>query len=254
MIDKRLKWIFIIFLLVSFSIIGVINFHYMFGLGEPLNIVPAANNIEVSDNVFEINLVNADLETYNDITGKLSSRVRVVILKAMEKNCKKYNLPIGLLHGIFRTESEYRFYLDHTKININVHGKSLSTNAIGIGGVVWEFWEDKLRSNGIAETKTDLYLPEINIEASCYILRSIINEELKNSNQYNIIPRIITRYYGAYSEGYLSKMQKVTSDLWMNRMGQILISQGNTSKMDSSVHSTSGNKTWTSFHYGKNTN
>jgi len=199
------------------------------------NIIPIASDSKINNNDFEINLVNADLETYNNITSKLSSKVRGIIVSAMEKNCKKYDLPIGLLHGIFRTESEYRFYLDHAKININVHGKSISTNAIGIGGIVWEFWEEKLKLHGIAETKTDLYLPEVNIEASCYILRSIIDEEVGNSDQYNIISKIITRYYGAYSKEYFAKMQRVTSDLWMARMGKIIILQKSNLRTDSIV-------------------
>ncbi len=162
---------------------------------------------------FELDLVKEDLNTY----GSVSSKLQTIIVNKIGEVSEKYNLPIGLLHGIFRVESEYRFYITHPTVKVSVHNRTIETNALGLGGILWCYWGDSLRSHGIAESETDLYLPEVNIEAAAYILRYLVDDELKEGNSY-ILPRVITRYYGVYSSLYLTKMQSITSDLWMKRI------------------------------------
>lgn len=65
---------------------------------------------------------------------------------------------------------------------------------------------------------SDLYIPEINIRATAYILRTIINQEIERTDESNLLNRIITRYYGAYDQLYRDKTLIITSDLWMKRM------------------------------------
>jgi len=163
---------------------------------------------------FELDLVKADLE----VVGNLSPKVQNTIIEAINNSASRFKIPIGLLHGVFRIESDYRFYLNHPTVTIGVKGKQITTYAIGLGGVIWECWEDTLKKYKIAETRTDLYIPETAVLATACILRSIINDELPKSNSYTLMGKIVRRYYGAYSEMYLSKMQEKTSDLWLKRM------------------------------------
>ncbi|HLD98172.1 MAG TPA: transglycosylase SLT domain-containing protein [Candidatus Nanoarchaeia archaeon] len=157
----------------------------------------------------DLQFVKEDIEMY----GYISKRVNKDFIGSIEKASKEYSIPVGMLHSIFRVESDYRWMINHPKIFV----KGKETNAIGLGGVVWEYWSDKLINKKIAENRNDLYIPEVNIEAAAYILRYIINEEIHKPGA-DLLGRIITRYYGAYSELYKDKTIKITSELWMKKM------------------------------------
>lgn len=164
----------------------------------------------------EVHLIRLDLDEVND----LSTSTRDVIAASIYETSKEYAIPPALLHAIFQIESEYRFSIDHPTVNVKVNGKLTRTHARGLGGIIWDLWSDKLMSNGIAETSSDLYLPKVNIRATGYILRQIINEEVaKNSDKW-IVRRIITRYYGAQSVDYETKMKEATSSLWLKRIAR----------------------------------
>lgn len=180
---------------------------------------PENSELKYEELKYELSFVKDDLNTL-----EVSKYVQSIILNTIDSCSLEYKLPVGLLHSIFRVESEYRFYIDHPIINIKVNNSNITTRAIGLGGIVWEFWADSLIKHNIAEKRSDLYLPEVNIKASSYILRLMINEETnKDKNSYTVLNRVVKRYYGAYSEEYMKKMEKVTSDLWMRRMSLELI-------------------------------
>lgn len=174
----------------------------------------------VAEEIYQLSLIHEDLKTQNELSNIMIND----IVSEMLSSSIKYNIPIGLLHAIFRIESEYRFWIDHPKVNITIKGKALQTNAIGLGGVIWEFWEDSLKAYNIAQKKSDLYNYSNNIEASAAILNWIIVSELKQNKKGNlIIERIISRYYGAYDKDYHDKMIRVTSDLWLRRISKEII-------------------------------
>jgi len=166
-------------------------------------------------------ITKSDLRTYQ----RFSERMVNDISDAVVLYSEKWNIPIGLTHSMMRIESEYKFWVEHAPINIKVHGKRINTKAIGLGGIVWEFWADSLRKHNIAHERTDLFLYDVNIEASTAILRWIVDSEINKPyiNERNLINRIIKRYYGAYDKDYHNKMIKVTSDLWLKRIARTLI-------------------------------
>ena len=197
-----------------FGCIVVFLFHYYL-LKEPQH-TKITETIYNSN--FEIGIVKEDLATY----GRSSIFIKIVT-PAIENAAEKYKIPIGLLHAIFRVESDYRPQIDHNKVTVPVHGNNIITNAIGMGGVLWVYWGDSLKARGIAETEMDLYFPQIAIEATAYILKQMIDAETKvngNLNSFNVLSNIIKRYFGAYSLMYLAKMEKYTSDLWMKRIAK----------------------------------
>ena len=177
--------------------------------------------INQTENTESLSIVRQDLITYN----KYSNDVINDLVSNIDSASKKYNIPVGLLHSIFRIESEYRFWITHDPIT--VHGKR--TNAIGLGGVVWEYWADSLKKYNIAKVKTDLYLYKNNIFATAAILRWIVNDLQRDSTttKYNIISRLVKSYYGANSKRYKDKLIKVTSDLWLKRITISLINNKN---------------------------
>jgi len=168
------------------------------------------NNILVTQESFEINLVEADLKTL----GHLSPTVIREVISELGSAAKKYQVPVGLLHAVIRVESEYRFWIDHPPIV----AKGVKTNAIGFGGVVWEYWNNFLIEQKIAEKKSDLYLPKINISATAAIIRDIIDKNPNFLHEGNLIQSLIKGYYGMYDNNYHDKMVKITSDLWLKRI------------------------------------
>ena len=156
----------------------------------------------------------------------ISNKVSKLIENSMKDASEKYNLPIILLYAVFKVESDYMYWINHPEVKIKVHGKKISTNAIGLGGVMWCFWGDSLIANQIAETKSDLYLPDVNVMASAYILRTLINDEALNNpklTKANILNNVIRRYYGVFDKTYYKKMQKIISELWMEQVASLLM-------------------------------
>ena len=158
------------------------------------------------DKRYELAIIRDDLKEY-DLSENLSN----VIIDKIEEASKKYKIPVMLLHAIFRIESDYKFWIEHDIITV----KAQKTRAVGLGGIVWEYWADSLTHKNIAKTKSDLFLPQVNIEATAYILRVIVNSY--NDKKINI-REIIKRYYGVDDNVYYEKMLNVTSDLFIKRI------------------------------------
>lgn len=192
------------------------------------------NTIQYLDNTnFEIELVQADLDTYENMSYQLTDRITSYIDSASIR----YNIPIGLLHAIFRVESEYRFWITHPEVNIKYKDRYLKTSAIGLGGIIWEYWKDHLARENIAFAKSDLYLPSVNILAAASILRYLIDDEINkgHASEYNMINTIIKRYYGAYDKEYYSKMMRVTSDLWLKRLAKQIIAESQIDTLEDKI-------------------
>lgn len=196
------------------------------------NVVPVS--FTVSDMEHELAIIKIDLETYH----KLSDMTINKIITSMRKTSLKYELPVGLLHCINRVESEYQFNIVHPTVTVLIGKQKLVTNAVGTSGILWCYWGEQLKKENIAQMETDLFYPDVSIEAEGYILRWLINDELSNVKKdslkneritkLNILAHVVKRYYGAYSEQYLSKMETVTSDLWMRRIAEDLTSEKDT--------------------------
>lgn len=169
----------------------------------------------------ELELIREDLQTY----GTLSPKVESLIITTIDSCSKEYEIPIGLLHCIFRVESDYRFNIDHPDVTVPINGKMFKTHAIGLGGVMWCYWKDSLRTNNIAVEETDLYLPDINIRATSYILSFYIKKAIKEHHVFEstILNEVIKEYYGAYNSLYMSKMEQITSDLWLKRIARNIL-------------------------------
>lgn len=176
----------------------------------------------------DLDIIRQDLITYQ----KLSPATIKTVINSIDSASKKWSIPVGLLHAIFRVESEYNFWINHPTVTVTVNGKRIQTQAVGLGGIIWEFWADSLAKYNIANTRTDLYLPKNNINASAAILRWITNVKLKKNTttEYNLINNIISGYYGAYDKNYHKKMERITSDLWLKRIAKVLFI--NSSKID----------------------
>jgi hypothetical protein len=209
--------------IVALGSIIVVSLIIGFTIGNAINTkvvnIPADTNIVVIDET-DLNVVKRDLITYE----KLSLTTINELITAIDSASNKWNIPVGLLHAVFRVESEYNFWIDHPKVTVTIKDTRKTVQAVGLGGVIWEFWSDSLAKHNIALKRSDLYLPEKNVQASAAILRWITDRKLKKqgTTEYNLINQIISGYYGAYDSQYHSKMMRITSDLWLKRIARVL--------------------------------
>jgi len=215
---KKFKYIYFFLL----TILAMLSGYYLKpGASKVIKEKKIKNNIKTIDSLYsaETWIILNDLQTYN----KLSENVIKDLVKSMYEASKTFDIPIGLLHAIFRVESEYNFWVEHKLIKITINKKRITTKAVGLGGIVWEFWSDSLKTHHIAFKRSDLFIIKNNINATAAILRWITNSLLISPNNKNdLINKIIKRYYGAYSSDYFKKMVRVTSDLWLKRISRIL--------------------------------
>jgi hypothetical protein len=240
--DKK-KYLFYSKAALAASIVFFIAFMYFFLTNEP--VAGPKNTVEAeifqAEKDYQYEIIADDIESYG-----YSRRYAHIVKKAIESASEKYGVPPALLHAIMRVESDYRLNAQHDQVTIKVKDKTITTRAVGIAGIIWEFWSDSLKARNIAEDKMDLYLPDVAINASGYILRVIIDQELKrNVGEEALINRIITRYYGAYSQSYKEKMMIVTSDLWLKRVVKDIINRRleyDASKQNSNAIDTTGTR------------
>jgi len=199
----------VILLLVNLFIIA--NFNYDV---EIKNINTEKKVKVVVDNV-EKQVLFKDIQKYN-----LSQFMIDSLTNSIKKYSIKYNLPVSLIHSIIKIESDYRYKIAHSSVTIVVIDSMLTTSAIGLGGIIWEFWADSLKKNNIAINKQELFNPDVNIEATAFILRTIINslKEKNYVNADNLISYLVKRYYGTTNKYYENKLKAYMSNFAYNNI------------------------------------
>ena len=138
-----------------------------------------------------------------------------IILQAIFKSAHKYNINPLILYSIADIESDMRFWIKHANVYVNVtkNGKKrrIKTAAVGLCGVIWEIWGERLREHGIAEVKSDLYDPAVNIEAAAFIID--YNRKLPIvKGAKSKIESALLRYYGVIpgqKNEYFNKVKNV---------------------------------------------
>lgn len=142
-----------------------------------------------------------DLDTFKH----LSTREKTVIYSAIIEASKRYEINPLVIYSILYSESTFRSYLKHTDITLTIDNKKIKTNAIGLGGIVWEWWGEDLVAEGIAETKDDLFDPRTNIFATAYIYKVMYSrEKLKSAESQG--ESALMRYFGGEYKWYAAKI------------------------------------------------
>lgn len=167
----------------------------------------------------ELGTIELDLKEF----PILSDEVRKDIFNTIDKVSTEYQQPPMLLHIIFRIESGYQFWVEHPQVVVTVKGKRVPIRATGLGGIVWEFWADTLKKAGIAQTRGDLFIPAVNVRATGLILSILTEQAVKTSSEGNILPVLISKYYGQFDKDYESKMMRYSSDLFWKRISRDLM-------------------------------
>ena len=142
-----------------------------------------------------------DLDTFKH----LSTREKSVIYSAIIEASKRYEINPLVIYSILYSESTFRSYLKHDDITLTINNKKIKTNAIGLGGIVWEWWGEDLVAEGIAETKDDLFDPRTNIFATAYVYKVMYSrEKLKSAESQG--ESALMRYFGGEYKWYAAKI------------------------------------------------
>ena len=88
-----------------------------------------------------MSILEVDIENYRYIDDSDKTR----IINAINTSSKKYDLNPLILYSILYNESRFKVGVKHKPVFIKKLNKSVQ--AQGLGGVVWEYWEDKLIKN-----------------------------------------------------------------------------------------------------------
>nr|DAK25824.1 MAG TPA: hypothetical protein [Caudoviricetes sp.]DAX61710.1 MAG TPA: hypothetical protein [Caudoviricetes sp.] len=147
------------------------------------------DNKESIDDYFSKTMKNS-INNFENISDTQKKKIIDNIFKFSEK----YNINPVLVYAIIETESSFRPYLEHKRTYIPSLKKHIQ--AVGLGGIVWEFWKEDLKNNKIAYSRQDLFEIENNVEAICYILDVYRNYE-KLPQAKNITESMLMRFYGS---------------------------------------------------------
>jgi len=136
---------------------------------------------------------------------KLSPDIQSIIIDNVIAEATKYNINPIILYSLLDVESSMRFHIQHQKTSIKIKGKQVVIRAVGLGGVVWEWWDEELQKANIAKTRTDLFLPGNNIKAVAFILNEMYKKPLLNGCK-SKDESMLRRYFGGNFKSYSDKI------------------------------------------------
>lgn len=188
-------------------------------------VTPASYDGNRSDELVLIR--STDLENYvMNHYNYLSNNVKREMITYVFDAARKYKINPIVLLAVLETESGMRYWIKHSTVYVTAYtGKKVKTNAIGMGGIIWEVWKPDLIKNGIARTKADLYLPKVNIEATAFVLSKYIYQ-CRSLGSLSQLESGIQRYYGVVyhnkklSLKYLQKIKTTISNILLESMAK----------------------------------
>jgi len=146
-------------------------------------------------------LLEANLKLYT----KLSPSIQKIIIDNVIETANKYNINPIILYSLLHVESTMRFHIEHAKVLIRINNKKKYVRAVGLGGIVWEWWGDALKKEGIAQTRSDLFLPGANIKAVGYVLNEMYKKPIlkgcKSKDE-----SMLRRFFGGNFKNYSDKI------------------------------------------------
>ena len=156
----------------------------------------------------EKNELLKDMAQYPNI----SDCVKADIVNTVVFEAKRYNINPLILYSLLHVESSMQFWLTHKPVIITIHKKKIHTAAIGLGGVIWEWWGEKLVKAGIAQVKSDLYDPIKNIRATAFIYGELykIPKHISADSQDE---SAMLRYFGGDFKVYFEKIDSKVGEI-----------------------------------------
>lgn len=203
---NKLKSIMLLVLFMVLIIIIILGYHYK--SQKVINVIEQAK--PKSFVYIEKSELTEDIKKYKSI----SDCIKKDIINTVIEESVKYDINPLILYSMLHVESSMEFWKKHAPVTIDIKGKKIKTAAIGLGGVIWEWWGDKLVLNGIAQVKSDLYDPIKNIKSVAFIYNELYKMP-KHKSADSQDESAMLRYFGGdfkvYFERIDSKIGEVIS-------------------------------------------
>jgi len=129
-----------------------------------------------------------------------SLRHKKQILETILEESEKYKINPLILYSLCYVESSFRPWLEHKETTIDMDGKKIKIKAVGLTGVVWEWWGKKLKEANIAETRGDLFDPIINIRAGAFVYNKLYHQPMHAKANYKDESALLRFFGGSYTE------------------------------------------------------
>ena len=153
-------------------------------------------------------MINRDiLEENLKVYTSLSKTNRKKILDTVLSEAAKYNINPIILYSLLHVESSMRFWIQHSPVKIKIHGRYKTIRAVGLGGVVWEWWGKQLQDAHIAEVRSDLFNIEPNIKATAFILNEFSKRKMLKGTK-SKDESMLRRYFGGNFKAYSDRIDR----------------------------------------------
>jgi len=148
----------------------------------------------------------------------LSSKQRRLVIDTIDKSSKKYNVSPIIIYGLISVESSFRFWIKSKERKVTAStGKKVRDRAIGLGSIMYSIWGEKLKQNGILETKSDLYNIDNNIMGIAYILHELSEMPLKKGT-HDKMTSAMRRYFGGNYKSYSTKIKDKIGTIMFSKL------------------------------------
>jgi len=157
------------------------------------------------------------LKDINKMYPHISTKVKETIVKTILSESKKYNINPLIIYSLIHTESTMRPWIEHKRVLININGKKKYIQAVGLGGIVWEWWGKQLKEANIAEVRSDLFDPVVNIKAVVFVYNTFyLKKKHKKADTQDESAMI--RYFGGGYKSYFNKIDSKVAQLIRTKM------------------------------------
>jgi len=160
-------------------------------------------------------------DMYNDLSTRyrhISIDNRNLIMESIAKSADKYAISPLVLYSLIAVESSFRWWIEHPQVSVqSSEGKPVKTRAIGLGGVVFEIWGDKLKEANVVSTKSDLFQIDKNIAAIGYIY-SYLKSKPIHPKANNAIESGLIRYFGGGYRSYFDKIDAEIASMFKSKL------------------------------------
>lgn len=136
-------------------------------------------------------------------TTRLPEELKTDIIQEVILQSQTYEVDPKLVYAVLFTESRFRNNVKHQPTYVKQLKRKVQ--AIGMGGVVWDFWADYLIANTSLKEKKDLRNWRKNIEATAAILAFLSNYKMHPKAQ-DTKESAAIRYYGLHSVDYMESI------------------------------------------------
>lgn len=153
-------------------------------------------------------VLEKDLQRFN-----ISQTDKNEIIESIKETSGIFNINPLILYAIIETESSFNKNALHSEINI----KGETTRAIGLGGIVYEIWGNKLKRAGIIKQKSDLNNIRENILSIGFVFNEFLNMDNIKGFKYQE-QSALGRYFGNFSKSYVAKIEKKIYNLVQNEI------------------------------------